>query len=155
MKNITLITLAVTTLAAISLNSCGIYDPEYQAWKKQKAGAAPTANNPYGAPEAGSNPYGTPHAGGEPSTTRAATADGNAPYQPLPGIAQPDSYPESPAAGTQSNTAAASISHTVVSGDSLWSLSRKHGTTIEAIQSANGLSNTNIRTGQILTIPSR
>ena len=33
MKNITLITLAVTALAAISLNSCGIYDPEYQAWR--------------------------------------------------------------------------------------------------------------------------
>jgi LysM repeat protein len=46
-------------------------------------------------------------------------------------------------------------SHTVVAGDSLWGLARKYGTTIEAIQAANGLTTTNIRTGQQLTIPGR
>jgi LysM repeat protein len=47
-----------------------------------------------------------------------------------------------------------STTYTVVSGDSLWGIARKNGTSVEAIQSANGLSNTTIRIGQQLTIPS-
>ncbi len=161
MKNITSLTIAASALTAIALNSCGTSDPEYQAWKKQKAEQAASASNPYGAPAAGANPYGTPQAGGDPGTTRAAAATGAAPYQPLPGIPQPPAggtptYPEAPAAGLPgAGAAVGGISHTVVSGDSLWALARKHGTTIEAIQAANGLTDTNIRTGQTLTIPSR
>jgi len=44
-------------------------------------------------------------------------------------------------------------SHTVSPGDSLWAISRKYGKTVEAIQAANGLSSTTIRTGQTLNIP--
>lgn len=43
--------------------------------------------------------------------------------------------------------------HTVVSGDTLWGLSRKYGTTIPAIQQLNGLSTYLIRVGQVLRIP--
>lgn len=143
MKNTSILSLAaVSALAATALSSCGTMDPEYKEWKaKQKA----AADNPYGAPAAG-NPYGVPQTGGE-SGTYTPAADGAAPYQPLPGVAQPSS-PAAPAA-----PAAGGTTHTVVSGDSLWGLARKYNTSIEAIQEANGLTNTVIRTGQTLTIP--
>ena len=44
-------------------------------------------------------------------------------------------------------------SHTVQKGDTLFSLSRRYGTTVGAIQSANGLNGDLIRIGQSLMIP--
>ena len=38
-------------------------------------------------------------------------------------------------------------------GDSLWSIAREHGTTVEALKAANGLSTSRIRAGQTLSIP--
>ena len=43
--------------------------------------------------------------------------------------------------------------HTVSKGDTLYSLSRKYGTSISAIQRANGLKGTTIVTGKSLVIP--
>jgi LysM repeat protein len=43
--------------------------------------------------------------------------------------------------------------HTVVHDDTLYSLSRRYGTTVEAIMQANGLRNDRIYVGQRLTIP--
>ena len=43
--------------------------------------------------------------------------------------------------------------YTVKAGDSLWSISRKYGTTVDAIKSLNGLSSNNLAIGQILKIP--
>ena len=153
-----LLITATAALTALTLNSCGTNDPEYQEWKKKKAEQAAASNNPYGAPAADANPYGTPQAGGDPNTTRAAA--GNAPYQPLPGVPQPGAGipqpPATPGVGLPGAApAAGGVNHTVVSGDSLWGLARKYGTTIEAIQAANGMNNTTIRTGQTLTIPGR
>lgn len=48
---------------------------------------------------------------------------------------------------------AAARSHTVAKGDTLYSLSRRYGTSVSAIQKANGISGTNIRIGQRLKIP--
>ena len=156
MKNSTPLNITAGILAIFFFNSCGTSDPEYQEWKKQKEAQA--ANNPYGAPAAGNNPYGTPQPGGDPATTRAAT--GNAPYQPLPGVPQPSAgtgptYPELPPTYPGAAPTTGGTTHTVVAGDSLWGLARKYGTTIEAIQAANGLTNTTIQTGQTLTIPGR
>lgn len=156
MKNTTSLAIVASTITAtIALSSCGTSDPEYKEWKKQKDAQAGSADNPYGAPAAGTNPYGTPQSAGESGAyTRAA---GAAPYQPLPGLPQSGanapSIPGPPSGATP--PAAGGISHTVVSGDSLWALARKYGTSIEAIQSANGISDTNIRTGQTLIIPGR
>lgn len=124
-----------------------------------------TADNPYGAPAAApyqapaANPYAAPTAGGE---TGSYNPNG-APYQPLPGLPAPSpsvdppaNSPYSPAPAPNYGGATASAgSHTVVSGDSLWGLARKYNTSVEAIQSANGLSDTVIRTGQTLTIPAQ
>ncbi|MBT8043931.1 MAG: LysM peptidoglycan-binding domain-containing protein [Verrucomicrobiae bacterium] len=157
MKTTTIITITAACLASITMSSCSL-DPEYREWKKKNKGADATAN-PYGAPAAATtNPYGVPQTSGEAGayTPAAPAAGGNAPYQPLPGVNQPatPTAPEvaPPVAGTP---AVGGTSHTVVSGDSLWGLARKYGTTIEAIQAANGLTSTNIRTGQQLTIPGR
>ena len=43
--------------------------------------------------------------------------------------------------------------HKVGASDTLWGLSRKYGTTVSAIQRANGLSDTTIRTGTTIKIP--
>lgn len=48
---------------------------------------------------------------------------------------------------------ASTRTHTVKSGDTLYSLSIKYGTSVSKIQSANGLSGTLIRVGQKLKIP--
>lgn len=63
-----------------------------------------------------------------------------------------------PAAATKSNNAATSTSasgvYKVVSGDTVWDLARRYGTSVSAIVKANGLSaNATIRVGQSLTIP--
>ena len=42
----------------------------------------------------------------------------------------------------------------VASGDSLWTLARRHGTTVEALAASNGISaNGTLRVGQALTVP--
>ncbi|MEA3428282.1 MAG: LysM peptidoglycan-binding domain-containing protein [Thermodesulfobacteriota bacterium] len=46
-------------------------------------------------------------------------------------------------------------SHVVKSGDSLWILARRYGTTTTKIQGINNLSSTNLYIGQILKIPGR
>ena len=46
-----------------------------------------------------------------------------------------------------------SVRHTVVKGDTLYSLGRRYGTSVGAIQRANGISGTTIRIGQKLRIP--
>lgn len=65
--------------------------------------------------------------------------------------------PTAPAAGTAAVPASpvdsSTTVHTVRSGDTLSSLARQYGTTVAAIQAANGLSNTVIRVGQELVIP--
>ena len=48
------------------------------------------------------------------------------------------------------------VTHRVSSGDTLWALARRYGTTIRAIQAANNLGRrTTIRIGQTLRIPTR
>lgn len=45
------------------------------------------------------------------------------------------------------------ISYTVVAGDTLWSIARRYGTTVDAIKRLNGLTGDEIRVGQTLLIP--
>lgn len=45
------------------------------------------------------------------------------------------------------------ITYTVAAGDTLWGISRSHGTTVEALMEANGLESTLILPGQVLGIP--
>lgn len=138
MKPTTILTLAATCFAPLIINSCST-DPEYREWKKNKQ--SDSANNPYGVPQAG----------GETGvyTPSGQTPSHAAPYQPLPGVNPPVDPP------AQSEPFTGGATHTVVTGDSLWGIARKYGTTIEAIQAANSLTTTTIRTGQQLSIPGR
>lgn len=49
---------------------------------------------------------------------------------------------------------AVAAEYRVRSGDSLWEIARRHGTSVAAIQSANGLRGSSLRPGQTLAIPS-
>lgn len=51
-------------------------------------------------------------------------------------------------------TATGGLEHTVVAGDTLWSLARSHGTTVEAIAALNALADVDlVGIGQVLQIP--
>ena len=56
-------------------------------------------------------------------------------------------------AAKKSSSGGGGSKHVVKSSDSLWSLAKKYGTTVEKIKAANGLKGTNIRDGAALTIP--
>jgi len=147
--------LIVTCLVPLPFSACST-GSGYSEWKSNNSG-----------PSGAANPYGVPRAGGEagsyPQAPTAPTSPENAPYQTLPAITHADS-PTAPSAAPSSapsNTLdssptpiASATTYTVVSGDSLWGIARKNGTSVEAIQSANGLSSTTIRIGQQLNIPS-
>ena len=154
MKTATLLLIA-TCLTPLLFSACST-GSGYSNWK---------SNNP--GPSGAANPYGVPRAGGElgsyPQAPAAPASPENAPYQPLPPLTHAGSS-AAPAAAPSlapSNTidssptpTTASTTYTVVPGDSLWGIARKNGTSVEAIQSANGLSSTTIRIGQQLNIPS-
>lgn len=141
------------------------------------------ASNPYGAPSAGpnasgyggANPYAAPQSNGETGAYSSNTAGSPeylpnspanpAPYQPIPASPNPPSVAPStggyaPAAGGYNPAASggaigATTAYTVAPGDSLWGLSRKFNTTVQAIQQANGMSDTVIRVGETLQIPAQ
>lgn len=47
---------------------------------------------------------------------------------------------------------AATKSHRVVAGDSLWSIAKQHGTSVEALKQVNSLSDAKLRVGQVLNL---
>ena len=146
MKSTTILSFTAASIATLTLISCGTSDPEYKAWKENQ-----------NTQQAGNNPYGVPQEAGEVGTY--TPSGGTAPYQPLPGVNPAPSHQPPLAPDVASNIpplpAAGGISHTVVAGDSLWALAKKHNTTIEAIQAANNMTDDKIRAGQKLTIPAQ
>ena len=75
----------------------------------------------------------------------------NALYRTYQGIGQ-----NVPPTGTMPNPAPNQgnmIVHTVRSGDTLWLLANRYGTTVDAIKQANGLTSDNLSIGQVLKIP--
>lgn len=135
--------LALPALALLGV-SCG---------SKDEVAANPYASNPYYGPQT----YGNATQGSTASTSSYGdggyVAPAPAPVAPAPvdysgGYAAPAPAPAPSYGSTAGGT------HTVTSGDTLFSLSRRYGTTVPAIKTANGLSSDLIRIGQTLTIPS-
>ncbi len=68
-----------------------------------------------------------------------------------------EAKPEQPRQNTRKTQAERTATHKVKSGDTLDKIARRYGTTVAAIQAANGMrkGNTNIQIGQTLKIPSK
>ena len=144
--------MRMTHYSAIGLSvvfvSCSALDPDYAEYKKLKAAQA-TSQSPYGQIDdfgvPGAGPEGAPY---QPLPTVLNSPPAPVPIPPLPG-GSPAPIPSLPEGVPVANT----IPHNVARGDSLWGLAKRYNTTVEAIQAANGISGTNIQTGQTLQIP--
>ena len=157
MKNIILLT---SSAAALVFSSCANMDPEYQAWKKSQKNNP--ANNPYGAPASSSDMAGVPNGYGVPNNS-GITGQAGAPMQdmpPLPGGAGTAGNPlaveggmrlDIPHGGTA--PAGQAIEHVVVSGDTLWGISKKYSVSVYDIKVTNNITSDTIIVGQKLIIP--
>ena len=77
----------------------------------------------------------------------------NSLYRTYLGIGQNVPVPNpspNPSPGTEGD----SFTYTVRSGDTLWLLANRYGTTVDAIKQLNGLTSDNLSVGQVLRIPS-
>ena len=54
-----------------------------------------------------------------------------------------------------SEPASTRLAYTVRAGDSLWGIARSHGTTVDDLQSANGMDSSRIYVGQVLAVPTQ
>lgn len=128
------------------------------------ASTNPYQNNPYYSSSSSTTNYSsTPSNASYPSYTENTytppTSGSSVPSVPsVPTYNQPAPAYSGPAAGSGSSapvsySGSGSKSHTVASGENLYRISQKHGTTVAAIKSANGLSGDGIQTGQKLVIP--
>ena len=124
--------------------------------------AAPTSTNGTGTNAGGvyqdpNNPYAVPGVTTQGQNYGAATqAPAAAPYQPIPStpINPPASIPSyTPPVASTPTAATGGGSHTVSSGETLWGLSQKYNVSVDALRQANGISGSNIGTGQTLIIP--
>lgn len=78
------------------------------------------------------------------------------PPRPYAASGQPKplgTLPARTAARDQTGPAASSGPYVVQSGDSLWSIANRHGTSVAALQNANGLSGSSLKIGQRLVLP--
>ena len=90
----------------------------------------------------------------EPEPERAPVRVASAPLPKATPVERSEPKPTpKPTPKPKPKPASSSRSHTVKSGDTLYSLSIKYGTSVSKIQSSNGMSGTLIRVGQKLKIP--
>ena len=143
-------------------NSVEVASAEPEAPRPEAAEEAPASAAPAAAPRAAAEPLlgevnARPPAGSRPpanrttdtrtTETRTATP-ARQPAQPTPTRPTPAPQPRAP-----SSTPAGTRSHVVAQGETLFSLARRYGVSVEAIRTANKLPDTNIRIGQKLIIP--
>jgi LysM repeat protein len=116
----------------------------------QRPAAAATA------PSAAGQQAGQQQAGQQQAAPPAATAVAQAQPTAAPAAVQPTVAPTvAPTAVPQPTARPNQREHTIQSGDSLWAISQRYGTTMDAIIAANNLPgrNANLRIGQVLVIP--
>lgn len=87
-----------------------------------------------------------------PAEPSQPLADSKTPEAKKESIVVGDAEKPAPAAAT---APAATTVHTVAKGDTLTSLAKKYGTTVESLRSSNGLRGDTISLGQALKIPSK
>jgi hypothetical protein len=85
---------------------------------------------------------------------RAGRSTAGSTRQTVSSTSRPTARPTATPTRRASTPAASSArTHTVARGDTLYSLSRRYGVSVSAIQSANGIRGTTIQVGQRLRIP--
>ena len=139
--------LALIAAVAVGTSSCELL--------KRKE-AAPTAYDPYGqsANHYGQAPAPNPYAQA-PAANPYAQAPASNPYgsYEAPAASAPapayDAAPSAPVAPT----APSGGSVTVKGGDTLTGIAKRHGTSVAALRSANGLTGDLIKVGQMLNLP--
>ena len=132
---------------SLTVTSCSLFKP-----KDQQA----TAYDPYGTGAAAANPYAA--APSNPYAQQPAASNPYGSYETPQTYTQPSSNPytqpaESAPAYSGGNSGGGGKTHTVVRGDTLWSLSRKYNTSVTAIKSANNMSSDTLVLGKRVTIP--
>ncbi len=113
------------------------------------ASANPYEDNPYYGPQST-----TTSTGDYAVVAPAAPVDNYtapAPAAPAPSYTPPAAPAPAPAA--PATNYGGTSSHVVSKGDTLYNLSRRYGTSVAAIQSANGMNDTTIVLGRSLNIP--
>jgi len=114
----------------------------------QQGGDDYDVSNPYSAPDYDSE-YGTPY------QADTQPGDVNPPYD-TPAVYEdttPQPLPTTPTRPTRP-VAQAKV-HTVVSGDSLWKISKKYGVSIDSIKKANKMTKDTVVLGSKLKIPAK
>ncbi|MDE7111918.1 MAG: LysM peptidoglycan-binding domain-containing protein [Muribaculaceae bacterium] len=91
----------------------------------------------------------------ESAVAAAAVVEGEEPT--VPDVLAAEAEPEFESASDEPEAPAAPESHIhkVVKGDTLYSLSKRYGVSVDAIRQANGLKDSSLRIGQRLKIPSK
>ena len=114
--------------------------------KPEKSETKPTRSTQVAALSRPTMPRDSSSASSRPTTTP--------PPRPKPTVASTPPAPKpKPKPTPVKPKAPPPIRHTVVKGDTLYNLSRRYGTSVSAIQRANGIKGTTIRLGQRLVIP--
>ncbi|WP_052573880.1 LysM peptidoglycan-binding domain-containing protein [Haloferula sp. BvORR071] len=146
------------TLAAlaIALPSCSAFkkkDPNYDT-AGGGDGNYDTAN-PYGVPDGGSGESVPYQPVNPPANSNSNPTYSPAAYEENTAQASPTPAPSHSAAPTHATRPAsgASVTYTVVKGDTLGGIARRHGVTSAAIKQANGMTSDTVVLGKKLTIP--
>ena len=121
-------------------NTGGSVDGGASAYGSNPYGNNPYSGSGYSTGNGGYNAGGGAYSGGGTGANYSNTGGGyNAPQAPAP---------------TYGNSTGRGGSYTVQSGDNLYQIARRFGTTFQAIAGANNISDPNsIRAGQVLVIP--
>ena len=142
-------TLLFATSLAFVAASCKSKDDTYSS--------NPYQDNPYYGPQGGATTGTTSTTGSSDYADVTPAAPTNnytapTPAPPAPAYTAPAAPAYTPPAAPATNYGGSS-SHIVAKGDTLYNLSRRYGTSVAAIQSANGLNSDLIVLGQSLNIP--
>lgn len=133
----------------------------------KKAGTKnPSQSNPYYGPSSGSTYSSTSSTTSYPSYSDNTYTPPTSSASASPSLPSVPSVPSPPASNAGTSTSIASNTyttpysadsgsgtHTVAGGENLYRISLKHGTSVAAIKSANGMSDDTIHPGQTLRIP--
>ncbi|MFC7338640.1 LysM peptidoglycan-binding domain-containing protein [Haloferula chungangensis] len=89
-----------------------------------------------------------------PSFEAPPAVDPGPPMIPTAAALRADAAPARATAESTTAGSGSSATHVVKSGDTLWSISRKYGSTVDAVMKANGISNArHLKIGMSLTVP--